>query len=503
MEDLEKKIEYQFIPAPLNLFYVCDVYTYSLLLALIQKESYWKLKDKLSSDGYFFMSIEEISDTIYLFDRADIRCTIEALYINDIIDVRCNGLGRGAKNKIANEFKINYDKIKEFDEMSIFDIKEFNVRIEKLKRGTKVTYDTTCSEEPCKRARKKVNTKSVQDSTQDSTQVSTQDSTQVSTQDSTQVSTQDSTQDSTQIASNVATTTIYNKDNLNKKEKIENLNKIDNIDSNISNIVEIEKTVETDDILQKMFPEMIDNTSNGTADANTSFNNDNIENKADIPTLNEKETDSSTDRQSFNEEPKNDTNVDVLNEVADANTSFNRNVFEDIETEDKIEMNETVDMLFNDTSTDSNIPNGTADAITSNKAPVSTENEKTTDTSIDSKSFNREQINNTDVDTSTDDNLLDTIFADETIEDSDSNSSTYKTENDMMRDEDKKAINEYKIAKKLLTNDERSAILKLIFDNLKTIPKEDANKVLTEYKFSKKEIDYVNECYANQYSYAS
>lgn len=500
MEELEKKIEYQFIPAPLNLFYVCDVYTYSLLLALIQKESYWKLKDKLSSDGYFFMSIEEISDIIYLFDRGDIRCTIEALYINGIIDVKCNGIGRGSKNKIANEFKINYDKIKEFDEMSIFDIKEFNVRIEKLKRGTKVTYDTTCSEEPCKRARKKVNTKSVQDSTQQSTQQSTQDSTQVSTQ----------------IASNVATTTIYN---IEEKEKIENLNKIDNIDSNISNIVEIEKTVETDDKI-----EMIDNTSNGTADANTSFNNDNIENKADIPTLNEKETDSSTDRQSFNEEPKNDTNVDVLNEVADANTSFNRNVFEDIETEDKIEMNETVDMLFNDTSTDSNIPNGTADAntsidnvkidcsiddnitadaITSNKAPVSTENEKTTDTSIDSKSFNREQINNTDVDTSTDDNLLDTIFADETIEDSDSNSSTYKTENDMMRDEDKKAINEYKIAKKLLTNDERSAILKLIFDNLKTIPKEDANKVLTEYKFSKKEIDYVNECYANQYSYAS
>lgn len=385
MEELEKKIEYQFIPAPLNLFYVCDVYTYSLLLALIQKESYWKLKDKLSSDGYFFMSIEEISDIIYLFDRGDIRCTIEALYINDIIDVRCKGIGRGSKNKIANEFKINYDKIKEFDEMSIYDIKEFNVRIEKLKRGTKVTYDTTCSEEPCKRACKKVNTKSVQDSTQQSTQVSTQVS--------------------TQIASNVATTTIYN---IEEKEKIENLNKIDNIDSNISNIVEIEKTVETDDILQKMFPEIIDN-----------------------------------------------------------------------------------------------IPNGTADAITSNKAPVSTENEKTTDTSIDSKSFNREQINNTDVDTSTDDNLLDTIFADETIEDSDSNSSTYKTENDMMRDEDKKAINEYKIAKKLLTNDERSAILKLIFDNLKTIPKEDANKVLTEYKFSKKEIDYVNECYANQYSYAS
>lgn len=475
MEELEKKIEYQFIPAPLNLFYICDIYTYSLLLTLIQKESYWKLKDKLS-DGFFYMSIEEIGDIILLDNRNDIRCTIEALYINGIIDVKCKGIGRGSKNKIANEFKINYDKIKEFDEMSIFDIKEFDVRIEKLKRGSKVTYDKKQDlkdDEPCE----KVNTKhSIQDSVQDSVQIVSK------------------------VVSKVVPTTIYN---IEEKEKIENLNKIDNIDSNISNIVEIEKTVETDDILQKMFPEMIDNTSNGTADANTSFNNDNIENKADISTLNEKETDSSTDRQSFNEEPKNDTNVDVLNEVADANTSFNRNVFEDIETEDKIEMNETVDMLFNDTSTDSNIPNGTADAITSNKAPVSTENEKTTDTPIDSKSFNREQINNTDVDTSTDDNLLDTIFADETIEDSDSNSSTYKTENDMMRDEDKKAINEYKIAKKLLTNDERSAILKLIFDNLKTIPKEDANKVLTEYKFSKKEIDYVNECYANQYSYAS
>lgn len=201
MEELEKKIEYQFIAAPLNLFYVCDVYTYSLLLALIQKETYWKSKGKLSDDDYFFMSIEEISDTIYLFDRGDIRCTIEALYINNIIDVRCNGVGRGAKNRVANEFKINYDKIKEYNEMSIFDIKEFNVRIEKLKRGTKVTYDKQDLEDE---SRKKVNTKSAQLSTQDSTQLSTQ------------------------IASNVATTTIYNIDNKNKKEKIDNLDKIEN-----------------------------------------------------------------------------------------------------------------------------------------------------------------------------------------------------------------------------------------------------------------------------------
>lgn len=122
MEKNEKQIEYQFIAAPLTLFYVCDVYTYSLLLALIQKETYWKSKGKLSDDGYFFMSIEEIGDVIYLDNRNDIRCTIEPLYINGIIDVRCTGVGRGAKNRVANEFKINYGKIKEYDEMSVFDL---------------------------------------------------------------------------------------------------------------------------------------------------------------------------------------------------------------------------------------------------------------------------------------------------------------------------------------------------------------------------------------------
>ena len=192
MEKNEKQIEYQFIAAPLTLFYICDVYTYSLLLALIQKETYWKSKGKLSDDGYFFMSIEEIGDVIYLDNRNDIRCTIEPLYINGIIDVRCTGVGRGAKNRVANEFKINYGKIKEYDEMSVFDIKEFNIRIEKLKRGTKVSYDKQELEE----ASKKVNTESTQDSIQHSVQDSIQHS----------------VQDSIQIVSKVVPTTIYNID---------------------------------------------------------------------------------------------------------------------------------------------------------------------------------------------------------------------------------------------------------------------------------------------------
>ena len=354
MEKNEKQIEYQFIAAPLTLFYVCDVYTYSLLLALIQKETYWKSKGKLSDDGYFFMSIEEISDTIYLFDRADIRCTIEALYINDIIDVRCNGLGRGAKNKIANEFKINYGKIKEYDEMSIFDIKEFNIRIEKLKRGTKVSYDKQELEEASKEPRKKVNTKSVQDSTQVSKQYSKQVSTQVSTQ----------------IASNVATTTIYNIDNLNKKEKIDNIDKIENknnlnnIENNIYNNICNNKN-EKDEVKEIANAD----TSIGLADANSFFNNSNkveTEDKIEMNSLiDELFPEIPTEEDNSNEM----ADANVTNEMANANTSFNFNL--------------------NDSLKENN---------TSNKAFISIENKKECNSSTFDKSFNTGQINNTDVD---------------------------------------------------------------------------------------------------------
>lgn len=201
-------------------------------------------------------------------------------------------------------------------------------------------------------------------------------------------------------------------------------------------------------------------------------------NKTSVSIKNKNISSFSIEEKTLNREPKNSTDVDsnnVNNGTADAGISSNN---------DKIE------------------EQANADSNDENKAFVSIENEKTTDCSNDGKSFNGEPENDVVTDSNGDD-FFDEIFTDATSDEIDSNESTYKTENDMMRDEDKKAINEYKIAKKLLTNDERSAIMKHIFENLKTLPKEDAIKVLTDYKFSKKEIDFVKECYANQYSYAS
>lgn len=350
MEKNEKQIEYQFIAAPLTLFYICDVYTYSLLLALIQKETYWKSKGKLSDDGYFFMSIEEIGDVIYLDNRNDIRCTIEPLYINDIIDVRCTGVGRGARNRVANEFKINYGKIKEYDEMSVFDIKEFNIRIEKLKRGTKVSYDKQELEE----ASKKVNTESTQDSIQHSVQDSVQHS----------------VQHSVQIVSKVVPTTIYNIDNLNKKEKIDNIDKIENknnlnnIEDNIYNNICNNKN-EKDEVKEIANAD----TSIGLADANSFFNNSN-----------KVETEDKIEMNSLIDElfPEIPTEEDNSNEVADANVT---NVVADADT--------SFNFNLNDSLKENN---------TSNKAFISIENKKECNPSTFDKSFNTEQINNTDVD---------------------------------------------------------------------------------------------------------
>lgn len=125
------------------------------------------------------------------------------------------------------------------------------------------------------------------------------------------------------------------------------------------------------------------------------------------------------ENESYKEDVAVEKSADAIttNEVANAKTFFNDN----FETEDKIEMNKTVDMLFNDTSTDTNtsnetanaetsIDNGktdcsindniTADAITSNKAQISTLNENITDSSTNDKSFNRELKNDINTDNS-------------------------------------------------------------------------------------------------------
>lgn len=321
----EKQIEYQFTAVPTTLFLLLDNNCRSMLFTLIQLSTMYS-----NSDRYFYRSNEDLQSQSNLSKNLVIA-TIDTLYINKIVDVKTVGKSKG---KYTNEYKLNFDKIKEYDKLSIEDTKNPSnkIAIVDYKNNYQPQYikdylieneeDNNECKEPRKRTRKEARKETRK-------RVRKEPRKKVNTN-------------------------IYNIDNI---ESLENKDNIDNIKDNIySNI---------------------------------------YSNKYNKEKFKIEET----------------TNVEVANEVANAKTSFNRNVFEDIETEDK-----TVDMLFNDTSTDTNtsnetsIDNGktdcsiddniTADADTSNKAQISTLNENITDALTNDKSFNREPKNDINADNS-------------------------------------------------------------------------------------------------------
>lgn len=131
-DNYKKKIDYQFVPGPINLMWALDNDCWKAICILIDKENYWKSRSKVFN-GYFTMSIEELAEHLRLKNKKDARLTLEAMYRAGIIDVNAeNGKRLGAK------IKINWDIItnEEID------------WVEKLPRDAKITYceDANCAE---------------------------------------------------------------------------------------------------------------------------------------------------------------------------------------------------------------------------------------------------------------------------------------------------------------------------------------------------------------------
>lgn len=131
-DNYKKKIDYQFVPGPINLMWALDNDCWKAICILIDKENYWKSRSKVFN-GYFTLSVEELAEHLRLKNKKDARLTLEALYRAGIIDVKAeNGKRLGAK------IKINWDKItnEEID------------WVEKLPRDAKITYceDADCAE---------------------------------------------------------------------------------------------------------------------------------------------------------------------------------------------------------------------------------------------------------------------------------------------------------------------------------------------------------------------
>lgn len=131
-DNYKKKIDYQFVPGPINLMWALDNDCWKAICILIDKENYWKSRSKVFN-GYFTMSVEELAEHLRLKNKKDARLTLEAMYRVGIIDVKAeNGKRLGAKIKINWEV-INGEEID---------------WVEKLPRDAKITYceDTDCTE---------------------------------------------------------------------------------------------------------------------------------------------------------------------------------------------------------------------------------------------------------------------------------------------------------------------------------------------------------------------
>lgn len=127
-------VPYQFTASPLNLLYALDSDCFKMLNLLIQEQSFWKSENQLVN-GYFFKSLNELKEDMFMGNDQDVRLTLEALYINGLIDI----IPQGEQHK-SNRLKINLERIKVIDKMSITEVKKFFPRICRLRRGTKCSY---------------------------------------------------------------------------------------------------------------------------------------------------------------------------------------------------------------------------------------------------------------------------------------------------------------------------------------------------------------------------
>lgn len=120
MENL-KSLDYQFTAVPTQLMILLDVNCRSMLFTLCQLASYYTDKN-----GRFFRTNADLAEESNLSQKLVIA-TIDTLYRNGIVYVWSVGKGKG---KHSNYFQLNTDRFKDFEELSMDDLKNPENKIE-------------------------------------------------------------------------------------------------------------------------------------------------------------------------------------------------------------------------------------------------------------------------------------------------------------------------------------------------------------------------------------
>lgn len=116
-----EKVEYQFTQVPTKLMILLDVNCRSMLFTLCQLASHYT-KD----GGRFFRTNADLSLESRLSQKLVIA-TLDTLYIHGIVEIWSVGKGKG---KHANYFKLNLERIKEFERLKMDELKNPDLQLQ-------------------------------------------------------------------------------------------------------------------------------------------------------------------------------------------------------------------------------------------------------------------------------------------------------------------------------------------------------------------------------------
>ena len=120
MENL-KSLDYQFTAVPTQLMILLDVNCRSMLFTLCQLSSYYS-----DTSGKFFRTNADLSEESRLSQKLVIA-SIDTLYRHGIINVWSVGKRNG---KHSNYFRLNVDRFKDFERLSMDELKNPELQIE-------------------------------------------------------------------------------------------------------------------------------------------------------------------------------------------------------------------------------------------------------------------------------------------------------------------------------------------------------------------------------------
>ena len=116
-----EKVEYQFTQVPTKLMILLDVNCRSMLFTLCQLASHYT-KD----GGRFFRTNADLALESRLSQKLVIA-TLDTLYTHGIVEIWSVGKGKG---KHANYFKLNLERIKEFERLKMDELKNPDLQLQ-------------------------------------------------------------------------------------------------------------------------------------------------------------------------------------------------------------------------------------------------------------------------------------------------------------------------------------------------------------------------------------